>query len=76
MSSWVRYSIAVYLGLLMAGAFGSIGSFWSPQTEGSSPTPTRLRTCAVRPVPPSVVDVQHQGEQDPDDCRVRPYDHD
>ena len=39
MSSWVRYSVAVYIGLLMAGAFGTIGSFWSRELEGSSVEP-------------------------------------
>lgn len=55
MSSWVRYSIAVYVGLLLAGMFDSVGAYWASEFEHSSAAASsrpRLvrRALASRPV--------------------------
>ncbi len=70
MRSWVRYSVAVYLGLMVAGSVGldrplAIGSDFGPPT---SPPPFPHEkfpsTWVARPAPSHVLHVQLTTDQD------------
>lgn len=51
MSSWVRYCVAVYIGLLISGAL--VQPAWVPAYTGEVNYPTRIPE-AAKPAAPSV----------------------
>lgn len=62
MSSWVRYSVAVYVGLLLAG---TIGSFW--KEASATPPPPRQVTISVNRI--SELEAREPWRRDPDPTR-------
>ncbi|MEO0474546.1 MAG: hypothetical protein AAF085_01065 [Planctomycetota bacterium] len=64
MSSWVRYSVAVYLGLLISGALARQPSRGpspepppAPSVFHEVPTPTELLPASPKPTSPANTDV-------------------
>ena len=54
MSSWVRYSVAVYVGLLISGALAHQPLLGHTPPQPATPCVDRDEVLPVHPLPPSV----------------------
>lgn len=64
MPSWVRYSVTVYLGLLLAGSFVSLPTVTSGSQAGKELLPPGM---------PRVVEMDHEAAEAEDRCALCPH---